>query len=66
MFKVLTNIIIVIGIAISGTAQVVYHHISNEHIYNFLDELAVEQVIELSSGVKPYSSISSKEFPSRR
>lgn len=36
-------------------AQEVYQHISNKSIYSFLDEMANEGCIELSSAVKPYS-----------
>lgn len=36
-------------------AQVVYEHVSNAAIYDFLDELANEKIIEINSVVKPYS-----------
>ena len=36
-------------------AQVVYEHISNNAIYDFLDELANEKIISINSVVKPYS-----------
>src|SRR6185436_11531553 len=35
--------------------QAVYQHISNTAIYDFLDELANAQVINLNTAVKPYS-----------
>jgi len=35
--------------------QTVYHHVSNQAIYNFLDELANQKLIDLNSAVKPYS-----------
>ena len=38
-----------------GKAQVVYEDINNVGIYEFLDELANLQVIEINSVVKPYS-----------
>jgi hypothetical protein len=38
-------------------AQVVYEDINNTGIYDFLDELANNKVIELNSVVKPYSRI---------
>ena len=39
----------------SAHSQVIYEHISNTSIYNFLDELANNKIIELNSSVKPYS-----------
>jgi hypothetical protein len=36
-------------------SQVVYEHVSNTAIYDFLDELANNKVINLFSAVKPYS-----------
>ncbi len=41
--------------AFSVDAQVVYEHISNKGIYNFLDEMANLKIIELNDVVKPYS-----------
>lgn len=38
-----------------GYSQVAFEHIQNERIYNFLDELASKQIIELNSAIKPYS-----------
>lgn len=36
-------------------SQVVYEHVSNENIYEFLDELANNKIIDLNSVIKPYS-----------
>jgi hypothetical protein len=36
-------------------SQIVYEHISNANIYDFLDEMANEKFIELNSLIKPYS-----------
>ena len=36
-------------------AQTVYHHIHKTSVYEYLDELAGLQIIELNSAVKPYS-----------
>jgi len=36
-------------------AQVVYEHISNTNIYDFLDEMANQKYIELNDVIKPYS-----------
>jgi len=38
-----------------GYSQVAYEHIQNTKIYNFLDEMASKQIIELNSTIKPYS-----------
>jgi len=38
-------------------AQVVYEHVSNTAIYDFLDELANAKIIEINSAIKPYSRI---------
>jgi hypothetical protein len=35
--------------------QVVYEHVSNEAIYEFLDELANEKLIHINTTIKPYS-----------
>ncbi|MBL0342212.1 MAG: hypothetical protein IPP71_15660 [Bacteroidetes bacterium] len=37
--------------------QVVYQHVDNTSIYEFLDEMANMKFIELNSAVKPYSRI---------
>ncbi|MEM9023015.1 MAG: hypothetical protein AAGB22_04700, partial [Bacteroidota bacterium] len=42
-------------LAVPGQSQEVYHHIGNEQLYLFLDELANLHVIELNTGIKPYS-----------
>jgi hypothetical protein len=36
-------------------SQEVYQHISNEAIYNFLDEMASEQLIEVNTAVRPWT-----------
>jgi hypothetical protein len=36
-------------------AQVVYEDVANKSIYNFLDEMANENIIRINSVVKPYS-----------
>lgn len=38
-----------------GRSQVAYEHIQNKAIYEFLDELASQHIIELNSAIKPYS-----------
>ncbi len=49
------------------SAQEVYQFVRNESIYEFLDELANEGIIELNSAVKPYSrrTIASKLMSAR-
>jgi len=42
-------------------AQLVYEHISNTNIYDYLDEMASLKVIELNSIIKPYSRKMIKE-----
>lgn len=36
-------------------AQEVFHHINNTNVYDFLDELANQHIIDLNTTVKPYS-----------
>jgi len=40
---------------VQGNAQVVFEHIDNRTIYEFLDEMANIKLIDINSGVKPYS-----------
>lgn len=61
--SVLTRIFLIItsGLLIGvcfpnkSSAQVVFEHISNTTIYEYLDEMANLKMIELNSAVKPYS-----------
>ncbi len=46
---------LVILIPVIIQSQVVYEHISRKTIYDFLDELANEKLIEINSAIKPYS-----------
>ena len=48
-------IITIIFLSVNSPAQVVYEHVSRTNIYDFLDELANEKIIEINSVVKPYS-----------
>jgi hypothetical protein len=50
-------LIIILLFPLCLSAQVVYEHISNTSIYDFLDELANAQLIEINSAVKPYSRV---------
>jgi len=47
--------VILLVIVLDGRSQVVYEHVSNKNIYEFIDELANQKIIELNSVVKPYS-----------
>jgi len=51
--------IIIFLIALSSflklEAQIVYEHVSNVAIYDFLDELANAKIFEINSAIKPYS-----------
>ncbi|MEE4259617.1 MAG: hypothetical protein V2I62_07655 [Bacteroidales bacterium] len=53
--------ILAVIFAISLQAQVVYEHISNTAIYDYLDEMAGLKIIELNSIIKPYSRKMIKE-----
>ncbi|MCF8367461.1 MAG: capsule assembly Wzi family protein [Bacteroidales bacterium] len=41
----------------TSKAQTVYEHVSNHNIYDFVDELANDGIIEINSAVKPYPRI---------
>ncbi len=47
--------ILFILFAVTVTAQEVYQHISDVNIYDYLDELANQNTIEINSVIKPYS-----------
>lgn len=53
--KKIILLISLLSITSLTNAQVVYEHITNEGIYEFLDELANDGVIDLNTVVKPYS-----------
>ncbi len=51
-----TVILLVIITGLSPAAgQSTYEHISNQNIYNLLDELASEKIITLNAAIKPYT-----------
>jgi hypothetical protein len=54
--KIILVIILMTGM-LASQSQVVYEHISNTAIYDFLDELANAKLIEINSAIKPYSRI---------
>ena len=49
------TLVILFPLSIAVFSQEVPHPISNTGVYNFLDELANDQVISLISAIKPYS-----------
>ncbi len=55
MKKKAIHIIIILFLSLNIYPQTVFQHISNQPVYDFLDELAAEHVIDLVSIVKPYS-----------
>jgi len=55
-YKILISVFFFI-ISARINSQVVYEHVKNNNIYEFLDELANNQVISLNSCIKPYSRI---------
>ncbi len=56
MLRYFTAIILLL-VTLSLKSQVVYEHITNENIYQFLDELSNEKWIEINGVVKPYSRV---------
>ncbi len=54
MQKTLLTIIILL-LSLCSPAQVTYHHITDDGLYTFMEELADEDIIELNDIVKPYS-----------
>ncbi|MCK4699903.1 MAG: hypothetical protein KAT38_06200, partial [Bacteroidales bacterium] len=48
-------ILLALLILFPSSAQYVFHHLSNTNLYNFLDEMANNQIINLNSAYKPYS-----------
>jgi hypothetical protein len=52
-FKKLIWILMFLPFSLFG--QVVYEHISNENIYEFIDEMANEGWIDINTAIKPYS-----------
>ncbi|MCU4174504.1 hypothetical protein [Carboxylicivirga sp. N1Y90] len=49
------TVLVVFVFIYKGVGQNVPHHISNEVLYDFIDELANKGVIEVNSVIKPYS-----------
>ncbi|MCD4832958.1 MAG: hypothetical protein K8R31_04120 [Bacteroidales bacterium] len=49
--------ILLITVSLAAKTQEVFYHTSNKDIYEFLDEFAALQVIDINTIVKPYSRI---------
>lgn len=49
------TILFVLFKILTADAQYIPEHISNKHVYNFIDELANLGVIDINSAIKPYS-----------
>ncbi len=47
--------IVILSGSIPVFSQSTYEHITNQNIYDFLDELASEKIITLNSAIKPYT-----------
>lgn len=45
----------ILSVVSSASAQVVYQHVQNTTIYEFLDEMAAMKMVDINSAVKPYS-----------
>lgn len=54
MRKFIYILILILSI-MKGYSQEVYHHLTNQSVYQFLDELANQQIIDLNSALKPFS-----------
>ena len=48
-------IILLLSLPAKAITQDIPEHVSNQAIYEYLDELAAENLISLTSGIKPYS-----------
>jgi hypothetical protein len=49
------SILALLLIQISLSAQTAYEHISNQIVYNFIDDLATMHIIDANTAIKPYS-----------
>jgi hypothetical protein len=55
MSKHLPLLLLLVGLPFLSRAQTVYYHVSNTAVYEFIDELATDTIIEVNSVAKPYS-----------
>ena len=54
LFGILFTLLLIVDISASK-GQEVFYHISNTSLYDFLDETANSQLIDLNTAIKPYS-----------
>ncbi len=57
LLKFMAVALFVVSPTLPAFSQVVYQHVDNTAIYEFLDEMANLKIIELNSAIKPYSRI---------
>jgi hypothetical protein len=55
MTKHLIPLLLLVSLTCISNGQTVYYHVSNTAVYEFLDELAGDTIIDVNSVVKPYS-----------
>ncbi len=55
MKSFIISIIFFVILISNSYSQIVYEHVSNNNIYEFLDEMANEKYIEINDVIKPYS-----------
>lgn len=57
LFTVILFAVFLLFIIPVSNGQEVFHHISNSSVYDFLDEMANSQLIDLNTAIKPYSRL---------
>ncbi len=57
LFTVILLAVFLLFIIPVSNGQKVFHHISNSSVYDFLDEMANSQLIDLNTAIKPYSRL---------
>ena len=55
LFKKIITLVMFLAISSLICGQDVYHHVTNQGVYEFIDELANMGIINVNSAVKPYS-----------
>jgi len=53
--KILLQLYLLFIFPVAGQSQIVFQHLNNKDIYEFLDVLANQHIIDLNSAIKPYS-----------
>ncbi len=62
MRQAIVILLFALGLSITSYSQSVYQHVRNTGVYEFLDELANEGIIELNGSVKPLSRMQISQF----